>query len=212
MRRDALTARDRRALIAGGAVVASALLWSFGARPYLAMVAELRARVEAERALLQRERALVARAGDYAALFDEGAKRLVEIAPRLLPGNDDAVGGAALARYVREHAGAAGVLLVRVAPLEAEEQGGLADVGLHVVAESDLEGLLTMLTTLAHGGKLVRVDGLRIDASRGAPLGGPEVLSAEFTVRGLAFRGSASAGAAGGEDANGLNGRGARGR
>ncbi len=80
-------------------------------------------------------------------------------------------------------------MLVRLEPLEAEDRAGLAEVGLRVLAESDLEGLLTMLTTLAHGGKLVRIEVLRIEASSGAPPGGHEVLSAEFTVRGLAFRG-----------------------
>ncbi|HEX6941026.1 MAG TPA: type II secretion system protein GspM [Longimicrobiales bacterium] len=191
MRLAAPSARDRRALLAGGVVLAAALGWVGAVRPYLAAVAELRARLDAERDLLRREQALVARAGDYARLFDEGARRLVEAAPRLFPGDDEGTGSAALARYIREHAVAGGVLLVRMTPLEAVERGGLVEVGFRVQAESDLEGLLTMLTTLARGGKLVRADGLRIEAPRGAPPAGPEVLTAEFVARGLAFRGSA---------------------
>ncbi len=58
----------------------------------------------------------------------------------------------------------------------------LPETALLVTGESDLEGLLTLLARLEAGGKLVRVEGLAVDAATAAQPGGALPLSFRFTV------------------------------
>ncbi|HEX7049246.1 MAG TPA: type II secretion system protein GspM [Longimicrobiales bacterium] len=196
MRRPSLDRRDRRALFAGAAVLVPALLWTFAVAPYLRAVTDARARLAAERALLDRELALLASAETYPEAFEEGAARLLAAAPRLFGGGNDGAASAALARYLEANARASRVLLVQVDPIAAEDAGGVVRLGLRVRAETDLEGLLTLLRRLGSGAKLIRVESLHVEAAQADPqlaLSQPEVLRIDFTVRGYAL-GDAPAG------------------
>ena len=96
-------------------------------------------------------------------------------------------------RYLQEGAGTGPVLLTRLEPLPAEEEGnGLVGLPLRVEGETDLEGLLTVLHLLDAGSKLVRVENLRVHGRRAVAVDGPEVLSFEFVARGFSLAQSES--------------------
>jgi hypothetical protein len=67
----AMSPRDRRALVVGCLVLVPLLGWGVLARPYLATVAELRDRTELEASLLERERAVLRQAPTLPARLDE---------------------------------------------------------------------------------------------------------------------------------------------
>lgn len=179
-----LSARDRRALVLGAAVVVPALVWMFAGAPYVRALGEARARLDAERDLLARELELVASAPAHLADAERATQGLLNAAPRLFAAANDGPPAAMLADYVRLHAREARVHIASVAPVEAEQRGArLHESALVVTGESDLEGLLTLLARLEAGRKLVRVDGLSVDATRSAAQpGGVQPIAFRFTV------------------------------
>jgi len=193
-----LSARDRRALAVGCAVVAFALLWTYVVTPYMRALADTRARLDAARELLARELELAALAPALAVAAERAAGRLWDVAPRLFAGAGDGLAGAALAEYVRAHAREARVHIASVAPVDADENAPTAsspvrlrEIALRVAGESDLEGLLTLIARLEGGEKLARVRGLTVDAKAPQP-GGALVLSFGFEIVALALPDSAA--------------------
>lgn len=183
-----LSARDRRALRLGAWLLAPALVWMLGGRPYLATLNEASARLAAERNLLGRELEVLAEVGQYPQALERGAEQLMKLAPRFFGGETSGIASAALARYVQSGARLSRVLLTRLEPGPADPVAdGIIALPLHVQGETDLEGLLTLLHSLESEAKLVRIAELRIqDASRGGnDLDGIEVLSFEFMVTGF---------------------------
>jgi hypothetical protein len=184
----------------GAALLVPALAWTFAVSPYLDALNAERDRLDRERALLRRELVLLAQAKALPAAFDQGARRLLAAAPRLAGGDDDDAAAAVVAGYVRRMAGIAGAGLARVEPAAARSAGGgITALPVAVTGESDLEGLMTFLQMLEAGPKLVRVDGLKLEAQDGpvavgasysptpfwvAPGGGPEVIRFSFTATG----------------------------
>jgi len=184
-----LSARDRRALLLGGLILGPALLWALVAAPYLRAVSYASERLIAERELLRREVELLATADEDPAALEVGAERLLEVAKRLVGGENPAVANAAHAQYLQTVARDSRVLITRMEPLAAEEAGiGLVALPLRVQGETDLEGLMTLLHSLEAGSKLVSVENLRIQGLRTAAAAGSadaEVLTFEFTTSGF---------------------------
>lgn len=194
--------RDRKAMLLGAAVLVPALLWTFAAAPYLDALQSRRARLADERRLLRRELELLAQAKGFPAAFDQGARRVLAVAPRLTGGDDDAAAGAAVAGYVRRLARMGGANVTRVDPAPVRDAGGgITALPVAVTGEADLEGLMSFLQMLETGPKLVRVDELKIEAQDGpvtagasysptpffvAPGGGSEVIRFGFTATGYA--------------------------
>ena len=195
-----LSARDRRAVAAGGTVVALALLWTYVAAPYMRALADTRARLDAARVLHARELELAAQAPVLALEAERAAERLWGVAPRLFTGAGDGLAGAALAEYVRAHAGEARVHIASVGPVDGADEDAATvasspmrprEIALRVAGESDLEGLLTLIARLEGGSKLARVHRLAVDAKAPQP-GGALPLSFRFDVVALALPDSAA--------------------
>jgi type II secretory pathway component PulM len=192
--------RDRKAVLLGGAILLPALLWTFAIAPYFDALQTRRAKLADERRLLRRELELLAQAKGFPAAFDQGARRLLAVAPRLTGGDDDAAAGAAVAGYVRRLARMGGANVTRVDPAPVRDAGGsITALPVAVTGEADLEGLMSFLQMLETGPKLVRVDELKIEAQDGpatggasysptpffvAPGGGSEVIRFGFTATG----------------------------
>jgi hypothetical protein len=159
-----LSARDRRALLLGGAGLAIVLAWSLVVSPYLQAVADARARLEAVREVVGREHQLLADARHFGRTWEAGAARLLETAPALFGGDSDGAAGAALAGYIQQAARQERVYVAQVEPLPtASAGGGLVALGVRVRGESDLEGLLRFLDLLEAGPKLIRIPQLQVD-------------------------------------------------
>src|SRR5690606_21878341 len=84
-----LSARDRRALELGAAVVMPVLVWMFAGVPDVRALGEARARLEAERDLLARELELVASAPAHLADAERATQGLLNAAPRLFAAAND---------------------------------------------------------------------------------------------------------------------------
>ncbi|HYH83185.1 MAG TPA: type II secretion system protein GspM [Longimicrobium sp.] len=195
-----LSPRDRRAVLLGAALLLPALLWTLVASPWLDALHSRRARLDEARRLLGRELELLAQARGFPRVFDQGARRLLAEAPRLMGGDDDAAAGAAVAGYVRRLARMGGANVTRVEPAPVHDAGGdVTALPVAVTGEADLEGLMSFLQLLETGPKLVRVDQLKIEAQDGpatagaaysptpffvAPGGGSEVIRFTFTATG----------------------------
>lgn len=189
MKLPTLSNRDRRALLLGGLVLGPALLWVLVAAPYLRAVTYASEKLIAERELLRREVELLATADEYPAALEAGAERLLEVATRLVGGENPAVASAAHAQYLQTVARDSRVLITRMEPITAEEAGtGVVALPLRVQGETDLEGLMMLLHSLEAGSKLVSVENLRIQGLRTAAAAGSadaEVLTFEFTSSGF---------------------------
>jgi hypothetical protein len=185
-----LRPRDRRALVAGAAAIACAVLFPVAVRPYLETRVATTEQLALQRSLLAREVALLAESAGYPALMDRAEEVLRAAAPRLLPGADEVTATARLAAYLADQARRSRILLQQSEGRDAER---LADDVLAVQVElraiGDLEGILSFLHGLEAGEKLVRVERLaieRLDRGMGQGGGGSEPLAMAATVRGFA--------------------------
>jgi hypothetical protein len=183
-----LSSRDRRALALGAFTLGPMLIWALAVGPYLRGIADLADQLAAEREVLRRELEILGSAASYPAAVEEAAGRLLATAPRLFGGENSAVASAALAQHLQMLAERDRVLLTRLEPLPATEAGtGVIALPLRVHGETDLQGLLTLLHGLETSAKLVRVEDLRVQGSRGSAARADqdiEVLSFEFLATG----------------------------
>lgn len=184
--------RDRRAVLAGAAVLALGLGVRGIALPYLDRVRDARERVEREEAMLERERTLLREARGYRTAFDSLGGRLVSTVPRLMRGGALSGTQATLARRLDDAARAAPALLSRVEALAPRPAGaGLLAIPLRVEGESDYEGFLGLLADLEAGPTLFHLSDLEVRARDGgappdpAAPPRPVVVSFRFTVTGF---------------------------
>jgi len=181
-----MTARDRRALLLGGTVVAVALIvlrvLPWGVRGGLAATAELRERVT----LLAHARAELA---DAPWLRDSAARithALVGLAPRLLTGPSAAEASADLSAQVNLVASRNDARLERVDVLpDSARAGRLGRTRVHVALETDIRGLVRVLQAIAAASTTLVVHELSISAPDPAsPERLPEILKVEMTIGG----------------------------
>lgn len=185
-----ISGRDRRAIMIGLAVVVPVAFAMLVARPYVESVRSASERIEIERELLARERALVEEAAFHPEVFAAASRTLLETAPRLFPPAEPSIAVAALSGYVHDAARDARVHVSRATPAAAAAPPGigLSAFALEVSAEGDLEGILTFLSALEDGPRLVRVERARIEASGRAEIPQePGVQVLRLTARVTAF-------------------------
>ena len=190
-----LTARDRRALAWGLALVVPALVSTQMVRPSLTAYRDLQARLEQERDLLQREENLLADRRHFQKRYAAVERAVLEEAPRLFGGPDLTAAAAELGSYVNAQAYAHRVMVQRSEPgPPASTESGVARLQLDVQGVSDLGGILGLLQSLEMGPKLVAVG--RVAIAQTAPVlpgagGQQEALAFGATVVGYALADSA---------------------
>jgi hypothetical protein len=193
----ALSARDRKALGFGLAIVLPALGYALLLRPYWHARSDLLATVAAQRDLLRRERALVNESRAFPARVAAATTSARRDAARLFPGTSLVAAGGELVTYVGE---AARRCHVQVQTLEtrppARGAPGLARLDIEVRAQGDLEGVLAFLEALERGPRLVRVETLMIERADVAAALRQEALSVAAAVSGYTAT-------VGGEDSGG---------
>ncbi|HEV8265792.1 MAG TPA: type II secretion system protein GspM [Gemmatimonadales bacterium] len=183
-----MTARDRRALLLGAAVVGAAVLGlrvlPWAVRSAAGAYAELRERA----ALLARAREELA---GVAVLRDSTAvltRAVVALAPQILEGGSAADAGADLSGTVSLAATRAPAKLERLDALpDSTGAGGgrLGCVRVHVALETDVRGLAAFLKAIDDGDAVLAVEDLRVVApDPGSADRIPEILKVEVTVSG----------------------------
>jgi hypothetical protein len=181
--------RDRRALLFGAAILLPALLFVWGVRPFLASVRENRDLLVSEQATLSRELAAIEAARANPDLHRVADSAMRAVAPRLFEGRDSVMATAELGSYLGELAARHDVWLQNaVTRPSVAENGGVRRLRVEIRAESDLQGVLSFITALERGEKLVRVE--RLDISRVLSVGtedGIEPVSIAATIVGFAL-------------------------
>jgi len=187
MKWSTLSARERRTVSIGGAIVVVSLGFLYGVRPYRAALEDARDQLVTERATLARERAAVASAQQNPQLHRVADSTMRAMRPRLFEGKDDVMASAELASYLGDVARHARVWLqdagTRPAAPSAE---GVRRLRVEIRGESDILGVLMFLQALERGEKLVRIDRLDISRSPRAREEEIETLSIAATISGFA--------------------------
>lgn len=178
-----LSARDRRALVAGAAVLVPVLALQSIVRPAARFISELRTELESERNMLAREERMIMDAPQFPRAIAHAERALSAHAVRLFHGDDAMAGLSAIGLYVDTRARESGLVMRRsdVVQLNADsvETGRLR---IAIQAAGDLDGMLRLLHALETGPKLLRVNRLSITAPASPAYGNaqqPLLLSAE---------------------------------
>jgi hypothetical protein len=184
-----VTSRDRRAVFLGAAILLPALLFIWGVRPFLSAVRENRDLLASERATLSRELAAIEAARTNPDLHRVADSAMRAVAPRLFEGRDSVMATAELGSYLGDIAARHDVWLQNaVTRPSVAENGGVRRLRVEIRAESDLQGVLSFITALERGEKLLRVE--RLDISRVLAVGsdeGIEPVTIAATIVGFAL-------------------------
>jgi type II secretory pathway component PulM len=190
---------DRRALLSGAILVASALALRLGVLPYVHARAALVERLREQQALLQRETALVESASRVADGVGQATRTLDRVRSRLLLARDPLGAAALLVREVSEDARGHGVLVEAIESRPPESLGDdLTGIQVDVRGRGDLEGVLRWLHAIETGDRFLRVEQLslaRLESGVPADSLDVETLAFALSIRGflLAPRPAASA-------------------
>jgi len=181
-----MTPRDRRALLLGGLLVASAVL-------ALRVLPSSVRHVSGAYALLRERVTLLARTFDEMAslpvLRDSAAvlsQALVALAPQVLSGSTAAEASADLVARMNLAASRAPAKIGRLDPVpDSSADGRLGRVRVQAALETDVRGLIALIRAIDGGDEVLRLDELHVEApDPGAVSRGPEILKVEITVSG----------------------------
>jgi hypothetical protein len=186
-----LSARDRRTLLVGGAVIASLVVLAKGVPAWRAWVTESRAGAEEQVRAAANADALLARARATRDTLAARNARYVALAPALVAGKTPAEAAATLASLVSSAASTAGVKLGAVQlrpPADTGAQRAFLRVSVHADVVGDVRGVTTLLGILERGPVRLRVRELTVtQPDAAAPADRVEALRADLTVDGLAL-------------------------
>lgn len=160
-----MSERDRRALFLGAAILLPALLFVWGVRPFLGTMRDNRDLLASEQSTLSREMAAIQAARENPDLQRVADSAMRAVQPRLFQGRDSVMATAELVSHLGALAAEHDVWLQNaITRPSAVEDGGVRRLRVEIRAESDLQGVLSFLTALERGDKLLRVE--RLDISR----------------------------------------------
>ncbi len=157
-----ITARERRVLIIGGAVVAAALIY-YVADALLPNGATLAADVATKKRTLLAQRELLGQEENYKARVDQYRKRLEQDRSRLLPFDNPNVAGAELQKVLKDLADRNGVEInQRNFQREQKLQNNLIKVPVQVNIQCNPDQLVQFLAAIENYEKFLTVDELSI--------------------------------------------------
>ena len=184
-----LSASERRTVAIGAGILLAAGVFVWGVKPFTAALGAAKDRLRVERETLARERAAVAQARANPGLQHRADSVMALTTPRLFSGRDDVMASADLVAYLGDMSRRARVLLQDAATRPGSTTpSGVRTLRVDIRAESDLQGILTLLQLLERGDKLIRVE--RIDLSRlpnASDDDKSETLSLSATITGFAL-------------------------
>jgi len=186
-----LSARDRRTLLVGGAVIACLVVLARGVPAWRQWLAESRSGAEEQARAAANADALLAHAKPMRDTLAARNARYIALAPAVVAGNTPAEASATLASLVSSAASAAGVKLGAVQLRSLADTGGrraFVRVSVHADLVGDIHGVMTLLATLERGPARLRVRELTVtQPDAAAPGDRVEALRAGLTVEGLAM-------------------------
>jgi len=168
-----LSARDRRAVLLGLAILLPSFGYVLGWRPFRAALEETRSQAAAERDLLARERALLEGSASLFEELDAAEAAAAARQDRLVAAASEILAEDLLTHFLESTALVSNVLLeeIRGGELARGEDPppGLSVVRLHLRGESDLEGVLGFLGEMERNRLLLRVRGFALEPQVARP-------------------------------------------
>ena len=185
-----MTSRDRRALIAGGLIIVTAVIVLRVLPTGLHRAGDAYRTLHQRSALLARTRdemAALPRLRDSAAILSQA---LIALAPQVLSGSTSSEATADLSGRMNLAASRAPAKVERVDQLpDSSADGRLGRVRVHAAMETDVRGLVALLRAIDLGDEVLRLDELHVEAPDAvAAARGPEILKVELTVSGWYIR------------------------
>lgn len=178
-----LGARDRRALLVGGAALVLLVGWSRVARPAIAQLREQERTLAEQRALLARERSLLLAAPQLPAMQRAADRTLGAEDARLFVG--DSVGATAeLTSYVADVAGESAIRLTSVEARAPRAEGGVTRLSVDARGEGSWSKVLDFVAALESSEQLVDVTSVRIERGARPGAAGGATVSGALTVAG----------------------------
>ncbi len=182
-----LSAAERRTIRLALILLVPALLYVYGFRPWRASITSMRDQLATEVTTLSRERALLA---------TPAAESQVTAAADPLPstllfsGRDNVVASADLASAVTTAAHRSRVYLIQAATRPSTvTPEGVRQLRVEMRGESDLQGILTFISEIETGSRLIRFDRIDITKAPGSDsyTDGFETLTFAATLTGFAI-------------------------
>lgn len=180
-----MTARDRRALVWGGAAILGAIVALRVAPWAVHSVRELHSSVAERRELVERARAVLDGRQAVQDSLGRTLSAIVALAPKLVDGRSGAEAQAALTSLLSLAAGRQALKVVRLDGLSDSAAGVFNRVGVHAELEGDVAGVARLLRGVETGSPVLSVTSLRLapaDPATGPTT--PERLRVEVTVAG----------------------------
>lgn len=161
-----ISAREKKFLIGGGAIILAGLVLYLG----VVMVPSrelLSKEVEAKKRALLRQREMVGREDFYKARVEQYQQRLKQDYTRLLPGDNPSIAGAELQRVLKGLADQSGVEVIRrdIQPSQ-KLQDNLVKVAVRIETNCVPEQLVQFLAAVENYDKFLSVDELAITSFR----------------------------------------------
>lgn len=190
-RLDALNARERNVIIAGTAIIAVALILTYGVMPFVRNWREREGAIEAAQARVAYLGNLVDRTDTLEAEASGAERALASQRRRVLHARSSTLAASALQTFLQEAADASHVVVTRleVSPDDSSAtapDGDKTKSGTHVPATmsayGDINGAAAMLNTVMTGPRVLLLD--RLTLTRNAALvGAPDVVQLTMTLR-----------------------------
>src|SRR5437667_1535184 len=177
-----MTSRDKRAVLAGGALIIGAVLL-LRVVPWVGRsVVGLRSRALAQAATLARAEDALAREPEVRDSLAHVLGRVIALAPKLVDGKTSAEAQASLSGLVSLVANRQHLKVVRLDPLPDSAAGAFTRVAMHAELEGDAAGLTRLLKDVETGDPLLTVMALSVMAPD--PNSRTEVLRIEMDLAG----------------------------
>ncbi len=161
-----ISTREKRVLIAGGAVAGLVLVFYLGTM-VLPGREGLSQEVLTKRRTLLGQKEMLIREDRYKARIDEYRQRLKQDLTRCLPGENPSIAGAELQKVLKDLADQNGVEIIRRDVQQGQKlENGLVKVSVRIETQCVLEQLVRFLAAIENYGKLLSVDELSITSFR----------------------------------------------
>lgn len=165
---EALSSRDRRAIVIGVVIVVPALLWSGVVRPYLGALEDLKDRLATEQALLEREQRILRESPELPAKIEAARREITRLEARLVRAENPALAEAEISGRLERLARLNRVLLQEVRSITVSSTvsapDGIVPLYLSVSGESDYEGVLDFLNDMEQDQLLLKVNEMSVGA------------------------------------------------
>jgi type II secretory pathway component PulM len=177
----ALRPRERRLLLAAGALAVGLLGYTYGVEPALARHHEIQELITARRELLDRQHRLLGREERYAQEKADLDAEVTARQRRLLPGDKAPLAASELQKLIKVTAQETGVEVRSERILPTAERGGYTEVPIEVTLSGPIRALAALVYRLEDAPVLLTVNDLKI---RVVSVSAPRELSATLAVTG----------------------------